>query len=563
MRFKNYLLLFLLTLSISFNTNAQFAKVQIINNCPDVSINAVDVYVNGILTFDDIFFRDASSFKNLTATTPINIGIAPSTSLNVNDTFYSLTTTLSLAGIYIGVINGVKSTTGYTPNKPFVLNIYTQGRDLASVGSNTDILFINGCTDAPTYDLRSDLKLFANDVAYNQYSPSGYYSTPTGDINLRLTNSSGSSIFKTFHGDFLNQAQVGKAVVLIASGFINPANNSNGAGFGLFFARTTGGLLQPLTEINNEPFARLQIIHNSPDTALANVDVYIDNQLAVDNFAFRTSTAFLDAYGKTPRNIGIAPKNSTSVNDTLYNITATLDSAKSYVAIINGTKDTAYHPNPGLSCAIYGGAREAGSNTSATDVLFLNGSTDAPNLSVKESANSIATNIAYGAYTNSYYSAITGNNIYKVTDASNSNSIQDCNTNFTTNGFQGQATTVISSGFVKPSTNKNGAPFALYASKATGGALVLLPPVLSVKDIDGKNNSFEVYPNPVNDLLSIKGDHILPNAKISVLDIYGRIVLETSNTNNTVNVKELITGTYFLRVTDKDGKTGYQKFVKQ
>lgn len=563
MRLKKHLLLFFSILTISLNSNAQFARVQLINNCPDLSLNAVDVYVNGILTFDDVFFRDATSFKNVTATVPINIGIAPATSVSVNDTIYNTTSTLTLAGIYIAVINGIKSTTGYSPARPLSLNIYNQGRELASIGSNTDILFINGATDAPTFDLRSDLKLFANDVAFNQYSPSGYYSIPTSDINLRLTNSSGSNTFKTYYGDFLNQAQVGKAVVLISSGFINPANNSNGAPFGLYFARANGGLLQPLTEVNNEPFARIQLIHNTADTALSSIDVYIDNQLAVDNLAFRNATAFMDTYGKIPKNIGIAPKNSNSVTDTVFSITTTLDSAKAYIAVINGTNDTAYHPNQGMSLNMYGGARETGSTTSGTDVLFFNGSTDAPNLSITQGANNIATNIAYGMFTSSYYTAVTGNNIYNVTNASNNSSIQDCHANLITDGFQGQTATVLSSGFVKPSTNKNGASFALYAAKSTGGPLVLFPPIVSVKDINGSNNSFEIWPNPVSDILFVKNNKIQGNTKISVFDIYGKLILESSNTSSIINVKELSAGTYFLRAENSAGEAGYQKFIKQ
>ena len=44
----------------------------------------------------------------------------------------------------------------------------------------------------------------------------------------------------------------------------------------------------------NAQTARVQIIHNSADDAAAEVDVYLNDGLAVDNFAFRTSTGFID-----------------------------------------------------------------------------------------------------------------------------------------------------------------------------------------------------------------------------------------------------------------------------
>lgn len=43
--------------------------------------------------------------------------------------------------------------------------------------------------------------------------------------------------------------------------------------------------------------ARVQVIHNSADAAAAEVDVYINADLALDDFAFRTATPFLDLPG--------------------------------------------------------------------------------------------------------------------------------------------------------------------------------------------------------------------------------------------------------------------------
>ena len=39
--------------------------------------------------------------------------------------------------------------------------------------------------------------------------------------------------------------------------------------------------------------ARVQIIHNSADMAAQSVDVYLNNELLLDNFSFRTSTPFI------------------------------------------------------------------------------------------------------------------------------------------------------------------------------------------------------------------------------------------------------------------------------
>ena len=65
--------------------------------------------------------------------------------------------------------------------------------------------------------------------------------------------------------------------------------------------------------------ARIQIIHNAADPAAQEVDIYINGDLALDNFAFRAATPFIDLPAETPLNIGVATGNSSSASDTLKN----------------------------------------------------------------------------------------------------------------------------------------------------------------------------------------------------------------------------------------------------
>ncbi len=70
--------------------------------------------------------------------------------------------------------------------------------------------------------------------------------------------------------------------------------------------------------------SRLQVIHNSADVAAENVDIYLNGDLLLDDFAFRTATPFIDAPADVELNIGVAPGNSSSVDDTLANFNANL-----------------------------------------------------------------------------------------------------------------------------------------------------------------------------------------------------------------------------------------------
>ncbi len=129
--------------------------------------------------------------------------------------------------------------------------------------------------------------------------------------------------------------------------------------------------------------ARLQVIHNAADVAADPVDIYLNGTLLLDDFGFRAATPFIDAPAGVTLNIGVAPGNSTSVDDTLANFQATLENGETYVVMANGVLDPgSYAPNPdGRSTAftlfVKPMARES-ANGSGVDFFVVHGSTDAP-----------------------------------------------------------------------------------------------------------------------------------------------------------------------------------------
>lgn len=84
---------------------------------------------------------------------------------------------------------------------------------------------------------------------------------------------------------------------------------------------------------------------------------------------------------------------------------------------------------------------------------------------------------------------------------------------------------------------------------------------LSVEEMTNANLS--VYPNPVQDVLTIKLDADAVVA--SVFDIQGRILQTTTCMAgvNYLDMSDYTAGVYFVKVTLKDGKTAVQKVVKK
>ena len=100
-----------------------------------------------------------------------------------------------------------------------------------------------------------------------------------------------------------------------------------------------------------------------------------------------------------------------------------------------------------------------------------------------------------------------------------------------------------------------------YAYHSTRGATAL-----SVSLGISENNllSFEMYPNPVSDVLNIQLPTSTEKAEVSVFDYTGRLVSsKTISSNDTaIDVQKISKGIYMIRVA-ANNKIGVQRFIKK
>ena len=246
------------------------ARVQVIHNCADLAAATVDIYVNNVILLDDFAFRTASPFVNAPSGVPLTIQVKGPTSTPASPALFSTTATLMAGSKYILVADGIVSATGYSPATAFGINIYNMGRETANVATKTDVLVHHGSTDAPTVDVNETsvpVTPLVNDISYSQFA--GYLELTTANYTLNVTPAAGSPVVASYSAPLQTLGLAGKAITVVASGFLNRAANSNGPAFGLFVALATGGALVPLPSST----ARVQIIHNCADLAAATVDV--------------------------------------------------------------------------------------------------------------------------------------------------------------------------------------------------------------------------------------------------------------------------------------------------
>ena len=70
-------------------------------------------------------------------------------------------------------------------------------------------------------------------------------------------------------------------------------------------------------------------------------------------------------------------------------------------------------------------------------------------------------------------------------------------------------------------------------------------------------DDFKLYPNPANDIVSIKDENII---SVKVFDINGRNVLSTKS--NTFSVRDLANGIYLVKILGEENRTITKKLIK-
>lgn len=128
----------------------------------------------------------------------------------------------------------------------------------------------------------------------------------------------------------------------------------------------------------------------------------------------------------------------------------------------------------------------------------------------------------------------------------------------TTNGT-GNAT-ITATAQKNPTTNTRNATITVQGTGAENQSVVVTQKGSTTGIEESEQDGVSIYPNPVSATLRIEG--IGDDSKVHIYNINGMLVLSIEKPENLIDISDLPSGAYFIRVKDKS-RFVTKKFVKQ
>jgi hypothetical protein len=222
----------------------QAARLQVIHNAADPAAASVDVYANAVRILDNFAFRTASPYLTVPSGVDLTVDVAGPDSMSNASPIKSFPGINLAAGsktvaVASGVVDPSKFATTVNDAAAVAFTLVTFAGDESAAADTVDVKVVHGSTDAPEVGVQAATNPDPTPVvpafSYKGVAPAQGYAAIPSALNARLQITAPNSTNPLFQTtDPVNFAPfAGKALVALASGFLDPSKNQSGPAFAI------------------------------------------------------------------------------------------------------------------------------------------------------------------------------------------------------------------------------------------------------------------------------------------------------------------------------------------
>lgn len=208
-------------------------KLQVVHASADPARKSISLFINGVVQQDTLLFRHATPAITMIAYKPYRVHFCPLGAADTTTAFYSLSLLPDSGKYYYAITSGLSNTAGFSANpegvdRSFKVILNANGREKALANpKNIDLLYLHNITDMPATTIRGagQVLFLSKGNKFQDFHGHNAHSA-FDDIQFDVRNAYNDTLLFTGNGNFA--IHKGSGGLVVSTGFLWPANNSNG-----------------------------------------------------------------------------------------------------------------------------------------------------------------------------------------------------------------------------------------------------------------------------------------------------------------------------------------------
>ena len=310
------------------------------------------------------------------------------------------------------------------------------------------------------------------------------------------------------------------------------------------WAAAVGALVGPA--VAQDDTARLQVIHNAPDSAVASIDIYVGDDRVVDDLSFREGTAFFDIVAEGVVDFAVTAADADDASSPLFTVAYELEPGLAYQLVATGILGDDF------TLLAPGATESPSTDPDRVAVRVVQGAPDLPRSDVHANGEALFDRLVYqdvSPYLEVAPAAVTVD--ISTTDAA----VPVGSYVIDLSGTGGEAVTILASGYLAPD---EGQPALALLVVSADGSEALVQPVVTPAAIGPESSTLALsVPNPLRGAMAVQYETAAGGpVRLEVFDARGRrvaVLVEGSvpagPQTATLDTSALSAGTYVVRLT--------------